>query len=98
LAPEAAEKAVKSQKQTHLMRFRGWNPDIKTAQKMGVSIFYSGSKNEIICPELKLSSGNVQISFFYESFRLKAEDDRCLKIGFRMYAYSPFMKPHDLPG
>ena len=44
------------------MRFRDWNPDITAAREMGVSIVYSGSSNDISCPELGLSSRNVRIS------------------------------------
>jgi hypothetical protein len=51
-----------SGKEAFQMRFRDWNPDIKAAREMGVSIIYSGSRNEISCPELRLSSGNVHIS------------------------------------
>ncbi len=36
--------------------FRDWNPDIGVAHTLGVRIQYSGAKNEIRCPELKISS------------------------------------------
>jgi len=57
-----AKGAVSSEKEASQMRFRDWNPDIKAAREMGVSIIYSGGRNEISCPELRLSSGNVRIS------------------------------------
>jgi hypothetical protein len=37
-------------------RFLDWNPDIKIARELGVRIEYSALKNEIRCPELRLSS------------------------------------------
>lgn len=36
--------------------FRDWNPDVTVARILGVRIQYSGAKNEIRCPELKISS------------------------------------------
>jgi len=36
--------------------FRDWNPDITVARILGVRIQYAGAKNEIRCPELKISS------------------------------------------
>jgi Family of unknown function (DUF6600)/FecR protein len=37
-------------------RFRDWNPDIRTAIRLGVGISYSSRTNEVACPELGLSS------------------------------------------
>ncbi len=37
-------------------RFRDWNPDIKTASRLGVGISYSSRTNEVRCPQLGLSS------------------------------------------
>jgi hypothetical protein len=37
-------------------RFRDWNPDLKVARELGVHIEYSSMRNEIRCPELKISS------------------------------------------
>lgn len=37
-------------------RFRDWNPDVKIARELGVHIEYSSQKNEIRCPELRISS------------------------------------------
>lgn len=39
-------------------RFLDWNPDIKVARELGVRIEYSSQKNEVRCPELKLSSAD----------------------------------------
>jgi hypothetical protein len=40
-------------------RFRDWNPDVKTALRLGVEISYSSRSNEIACPQLGLSSHDV---------------------------------------
>jgi len=37
-------------------RFRDWNPDLRIARELGVHIEYSSLRNEVRCPELKLSS------------------------------------------
>jgi hypothetical protein len=37
-------------------RFRDWNPDLKVARELGVHIEYSSIRNEVRCPELKISS------------------------------------------
>jgi hypothetical protein len=37
-------------------RFRDWNPDVKTAIKLGVEISYLSRSNEVACPQLNLSS------------------------------------------
>lgn len=41
------------------VRFRDWNPDIRAAQRAGVSIRYSSRTNEVFCPELRISSRGV---------------------------------------
>ena len=41
-------------------RFRDWNPDIKVAQRAGVSITYSSRANEVRCPELGITSRGVR--------------------------------------
>lgn len=46
----------------HQLRFRDWNPDIQAARSLGVSIHYSGARNEITCPELRISSNNVRVT------------------------------------
>ena len=43
-------------------RFRDWNPDTRTAIRLGVEIAYSSRTNEIACPQLGLSSRNVHPS------------------------------------
>jgi hypothetical protein len=40
-------------------RFRDWNPDIKTAIRLGVEISYSSRTNEVTCPQLGLSSHQI---------------------------------------
>ena len=40
-------------------RFRDWNPDVKIAARLGVSINYSSARNEISCPELRISSKDI---------------------------------------
>jgi hypothetical protein len=40
-------------------RFRDWNPDIRTAIRFGVDIFYSSRTNEVACPQLGLSSRHI---------------------------------------
>lgn len=37
-------------------RFRDWNPDLRVARELGVRIEYSSARNEVICPELGISS------------------------------------------
>jgi len=39
-------------------RFRDWNPDVKIARELGVHIEYSSQKNEVRCPELRISSSD----------------------------------------
>jgi hypothetical protein len=38
------------------VRFRDWNPDVKIARELGVHIEYSSQRNEVRCPELRISS------------------------------------------
>jgi len=40
-------------------RFRDWNPDIRTAIRLGVEISYSSRTNEVACPQLGLSSRQI---------------------------------------
>lgn len=42
------------------MRFRDWNPDVKVASRVGVTIRYSSRTNEVRCPELNISSKSVR--------------------------------------
>ena len=39
---------------------RDWNPDSRWAARSGYSIRYSSSSNAVVCPELKISSDNLQ--------------------------------------
>jgi hypothetical protein len=39
-------------------RFRDWNPDLRVARELGVHIEYSSMRNEVRCPELRLSSSD----------------------------------------
>ena len=41
-------------------RFRDWNPDIRTAIRLGVEISYSSRTNEVACPQLGLSSRHIK--------------------------------------
>jgi hypothetical protein len=38
------------------MRIRDWNPDVRIAERLGVSIRYFSRSNEVACPELNLRS------------------------------------------
>jgi uncharacterized membrane protein YgcG len=40
-------------------RFRDWNPDIKTAIRLGVEISYLSRSNEIACPQFGLTSRDI---------------------------------------
>lgn len=40
-------------------RFRDWNPDIRAALMLGLDITYSSRTNEIVCPQLGLSSRDI---------------------------------------
>jgi hypothetical protein len=42
--------------ETPAPRFRDWNPDLRIARTLGVRIEYSSVRNEVRCPELRLSS------------------------------------------
>lgn len=37
-------------------RFRDWNPDLRVARELGVRIEYSSMRNEVRCPELRITS------------------------------------------
>ncbi len=41
------------------LRFRDWNPDIRTGIHLGVDIRYDSRRNEVVAPELGLRSGDV---------------------------------------
>lgn len=38
------------------LRFRDWNPDLKTARQLGVRIAYDSSRNSVVSPELGFTS------------------------------------------
>jgi hypothetical protein len=38
------------------VRFRDWNPDLRVARELGVRIEYSSMRNEVRCPELRITS------------------------------------------
>ncbi len=40
------------------LRFRDWNPDVKTGARFGVSIRYDSALNRIYSPELRMQSGD----------------------------------------
>ena len=40
-------------------RFRDWNPDVRTAVRLGVEISYLSRTNEVACPQLGLSSRQI---------------------------------------
>ena len=41
-------------------QFRDWNPDIRIARSLGVRIEYSSATNEVRCPQLKISSRDME--------------------------------------
>jgi hypothetical protein len=43
-------------------RFRDWNPDLRVARDLGVSIEYSSARNEVRCPELGISSKDRELA------------------------------------
>jgi hypothetical protein len=53
------------------LRFRDWNPDIKVAREVGISIRYSSRSNEIRCPELNMTSRQVTGSRGYSGPRVR---------------------------
>lgn len=38
------------------VRFRDWNPDLRTARQLGIRIVYDSSRNAVVSPELGLTS------------------------------------------
>ncbi len=44
------------------LRTIDWNPDVRIAQKTGVSLHYFSGRNEIVCPELNLTSRNSRFN------------------------------------
>jgi hypothetical protein len=54
----------------HHPAFLDWNPDVKVARELGVRIEYSSRKNEVRCPELRLSSADRTRSGGFSSPRM----------------------------
>jgi len=52
-------ESIKSLLPAPALRFRDWNPDIRVARDLGVSITYSSRNNEVRCPQLNISSRDV---------------------------------------
>ncbi len=53
------ERAVDQMRSFHDLgspRFRDWNPDLRVAARLGVSIQYRSAQNVVYCPELRFSS------------------------------------------
>jgi hypothetical protein len=58
----AVSSDIKSMVLVSPVRFHDWNPDFRIAQQIGVDIHYIGGRNEIYCPQLRLSSTMVRDS------------------------------------
>ncbi|MFQ6038675.1 MAG: DUF6600 domain-containing protein, partial [Candidatus Aminicenantales bacterium] len=68
--PASSEKQVQALPSRSVLRpggtrFLDWNPDVKVARRAGVSILYSSRTNEVVCPELRLTSRQVRRSRGY---------------------------------
>ncbi len=66
-----AIRSLSSESKRPSLRFRDWNPDVKTARKSGVSIRYSSRSNEVSCPELNVSSRHVTGARGYDGPRVR---------------------------
>ena len=55
-APDVRTGLPVRRTETQVLRFRDWNPDLRIARELGVHIEYSSVRNEVRCPELKISS------------------------------------------
>jgi hypothetical protein len=62
IAPVNDRTTVRSSKPSGSVHFRDWNPDSEVAIRAGVSLKYSSTSNEIMCPELNLRSRSVRSS------------------------------------
>jgi len=58
----AVSSDIRSMVPVSPVRFHDWNPDFRIAQQIGVDIHYIGGRNEIYCPQLRLSSTMVSDS------------------------------------
>ena len=54
---EAGSRAPKAS-----LRTIDWNPDVRMAQRLGVQLRYMSGRNEIVCPELNLTSSNSRFN------------------------------------
>lgn len=54
--PDKKGTSLANRSALHL-RIHDWNPDIKIAHRLGVTIKYASLNNEVRCPELRLTSG-----------------------------------------
>jgi len=65
----AVSSDIKSMVPVSPVRFHDWNPDFRIAQQIGVDIHYIGGRNEIYCPQLRLSSTMVSDSPILKAVR-----------------------------
>jgi len=70
------------------MRFRDWNPDVKVASRVGVTIRYSSRTNEVRCPELNISSRSVRGSWNRRSLTSFSSSGRSYSSGSGGSSYS----------
>ncbi len=72
-SPNLVKNVVPVQSKAELIQTRvlDWNPDVKIARRVGVTIRYSSRSNEVRCPDLHLSSRHVTGSFGYEGPRVR---------------------------
>lgn len=65
---EGTKDTVKRQLSSELKqsspRFRDWNPDVKVANRLGVTIKYSSLENAVRVPELERTSGRGRVEGF----------------------------------
>ncbi|MDH4198268.1 MAG: FecR domain-containing protein, partial [Candidatus Aminicenantes bacterium] len=69
------ERTVDRMKSFHTLgsgRFRDWNPDLRVAADLGVSIEYRSGRNEVYCPELRFSSRDRQSGIISRGPRLSS--------------------------
>lgn len=50
------ERPVSKSPDSSGLRFRDWNPDLKTARQLGLRIVYDSSRNSVVAPEIGLTS------------------------------------------
>jgi len=72
----ALERKIEQMKSFHNLgpsRFRDWNPDLRLAANLGVSIEYRSARNEVYCPELRFSSRDRQMGSLGREPRLGSD-------------------------